>query len=132
MSVQSADSPRRKSILESPWYWLYAFCTAALVALLLLGPKFAERQAQIERQAQGRERAAQQRAGKTPSTPMSTAAATIITLRPIMLLLAGILAAAWGMLWWRHFRRPNRGSVSSSAAEESPHTDLQLSSRGKP
>jgi cell division protein FtsL len=131
MSAPSAESPRRKSILESPWYWLYAFCTVALAALVLMTPKFAERQAQIERQAQGRERAAQQRAGKTPSTPMSTAAATIVTLRPLMLLLAAVLAAAWAVLWWRHFRRPAVSTAASNTIDHSTSTDMHLSAGAK-
>jgi hypothetical protein len=116
MDVSSVE-PRRKSILESPWYWVYAFCTAALVAVAIIGPKFAERQAQIERQAQGRERAAQQRAGKAPSTPMSTAESTYISLGPLTWTLAAVLVVAWGVLWWQHFRR--RGILANSATANS-------------
>ena len=32
------------SVTESPWYWIYVFCTAALIGLVLLGPKVLERQ----------------------------------------------------------------------------------------
>jgi membrane protein implicated in regulation of membrane protease activity len=100
----SNDTPRRRPILESPWYWACLFCTAGLVALVLMGPKFAERQAQVERQYQGRERAAQRKAGETPSTPMSTAGDTRVLLWPLQLALAVILAVAWPVFWWHHFR----------------------------
>ena len=99
----TATQPRR-SILESPWYWLYVFCTAALVALALMGPKFAARQSQIERQYQGRERAQQQRLGREPAAQMSTVGQTYISLTPLVVVLAAVLAVAWPVLWWRHFR----------------------------
>jgi len=48
------------------------FATAGLVALVLMNPKFGTRQAEIERQFQGRERAQQAQSGQEPSTEMST------------------------------------------------------------
>lgn len=113
--------PRRKSITESPWYWACLFCTAGLVALVLVGPKFEARQAQIERQYQGRERAAQQKAGQSPTTPMSTTGDTYISLRPLQVALAALLVASWPVLWWRHFRRrpevvPTSGDVTTEAS----------------
>lgn len=109
-----SSPPRRKSITESPWYWVCLFCTAGLVALVLVGPKFEARQAQIERQYQGRERAAQQRAGQSPSTPMSMAGDTYISLWPLQVALAVLLAASWPVLWWRHFRRRSEAGATDS------------------
>ena len=96
----------RRPLTESPWYWVYLFCTAGLVALILAGPKFAARQSQIERKAQGRQRAAQNIAGKVPVTPLSDEEHTQIGLRPLYYVLGGVLLVAWIQLIWRqYFRR---------------------------
>ncbi len=80
---------------DSPWFWAYLFTTAALIALALIGPKFAARQAQIEREFQGRQRAAQSMHGQEPTGPLSTAERTLITLRPLFFGLAAIMTVAW-------------------------------------
>ena len=103
--MADSSSPVRKSILESPWYWVYAFCAAALVALLLVAPKFGARQAQIERQYQGRQRAAQQLQGRAPTTPLSTQDNTSIRLWPLYTLIAAAFIVSWLVLWFRHFGR---------------------------
>jgi hypothetical protein len=93
----------RRPMTDSPWFWVYLFSTAALVALALIGPKFAARQAQIEREYQGRQRAAQQVQGAEPTGELSTAEKTLITLRPLFLGLAAVTVAAWIVTWlsWR-------------------------------
>src|SRR5881296_3758760 len=80
---------------DSPWFWAYLFTTAALIALALIGPRFAARQAQIEREFQGRQRAAQNIQGQEPSGGLSTAEQTLITLRPLFFGLAAIMTIAW-------------------------------------
>jgi len=89
----------RRSMTDSPWFWVYLFTTAGLIALALIGPKFAERQAQIEREYQGRQRAAQQAQGEEPTGELSTAERTLITLRPLFLGLAAITIIAWIVTW---------------------------------
>src|SRR5688572_25207080 len=97
-SMESA----RRPISESPWFWAYLFTAAALVALALAGPKFAARQSQIEREFQGRQRAAQNQGGQTPSGELSSTERTLITLRPLLLGLAVITIAAWIVFWRTH------------------------------
>jgi hypothetical protein len=80
---------------DSPWFWAYLFTTAALIALALIGPKFAARQAQIEREFQGRQRVAQNVQGQEPSGTLSTAERTLISLRPLFFGLALITTVAW-------------------------------------
>src|SRR5262245_2224074 len=95
-----------RPLAASPWFWVYLFATAALVALALIGPKFAARQAQIEREYQGRQRAAQQAQGAEPTGELSTAEKTLITLRPLFLGLAAITVVAW-IITWLSSRRAN-------------------------
>lgn len=96
------------SVTESPWYWVYVFSTAGLVGLMLLGPKMLQRQTQEERSFQGRRRAEEQKHGQTPATAMSDVQNTLLTLRPLFLILGGTLIVAWVVFWWQHFgrRRP--------------------------
>ena len=91
-------SPSRP-ITDSPWFWTYVFATAGLMALALVGPKFARRQAQIEREFQGRQRAAQTIHGHEPSGELSTAERTMLTLHPLFLGLAAITTIAWIIFW---------------------------------
>ena len=107
---------RRKPITDSPWFWVYMFSTAGLVALVLMNPKFGSRQAEIERKYQGRERALQNQMGQEPDTEMSTRDKTMIGLKPLYLALGGALIVAWTILWWNHFR-PRTTTNPRSASE---------------
>ena len=98
-------SPPRP-ISDSPWFWVYLFGTAALIALALISPKFGPRQAQIEREYQGRTRAAQNLNGVEPDLAMSSAQQTLVTLQPLFLALAAITSLGWIIFWWtRRVRR---------------------------
>jgi hypothetical protein len=104
-------SPSR-SFTDSPWFWVYLFSTAALIALALIGPKFGSRQAQIEREFQGRQRTAQNLNGQEPSGELSTEGQTLITLRPLFLGLATVTIGAWFLFWRVHFaQHPNAESM---------------------
>jgi|SRR6185295_15672747 len=92
----------QRPITDSPWFWVYLFATGALIALALMGPKFAARQAQIEREFQGRQRAAQSASGQEPSGALSSAEKTLITLRPLFLTMAAITVVAWIVFWRGH------------------------------
>src|SRR5438128_5840964 len=88
-----------RRMTDSPWFWAYLFTTAALIALALIGPKFAARQAQIEREFQGRQRAAQNIHGQEPSGALSTTEQTLISLRPLFFGLAIVTTIAWIVFW---------------------------------
>jgi hypothetical protein len=94
-----------RPITDSPWFWAYLFATTALICLALIGPKFAARQAQIEREFQGRQRVAQQTHGQEPSGQLSTAERTLITLRPLFWGLSIITTVAWIVFWRSHIAR---------------------------
>ena len=104
-----------RPITDSPWFWAYLFGTAALIALALAGPKFGPRQAQIEREFQGRQRAAQNLNGQAPSVELSSASRTVINLRPLFLALAAITVIAWIFFWRTHLARQ---SIVMSEAQQ--------------
>ena len=98
----------RTPITDSPWFWVYLFGTAALIALALLTPKYGPRQAQLEREFQGRQRAAQNLNGQQPSIALSSAGRTLISLQPLYFGLAAMTLVAWIVFWLRHIARRTR------------------------
>jgi hypothetical protein len=109
MNARSASTGR--SITDSPWYWVYLFCTAGAVALLLAGPKFAARQSQIERNSEDRLHAATYIAKQqldVNALESEQPTATRITLWPLYAVLGCVLSVAWFNLWRVH----NRGNSS--------------------
>ncbi len=112
--MSEAVESKRKPITESPWYWFYLFATTGLIFLVVMSPKFSSRQAQVERQGQGRQRAIQQQLGQTPTTEMSTSDNTRVTLRPLYWILGGVLVVAWVGLWWSRFRQPRIASQTKN------------------
>lgn len=109
-----------RSVTDSAWFWVYLFATAGLIALALVGPKFSARQAQIEREFQGRQRAAQQAHAQEPTGQLSTAGETLITLRPLFWGLATVTAIAWLVFWRTHLKRESASATPHSALRN-PH-----------
>jgi hypothetical protein len=107
-------------MLDSPWYWLYLFSAAALAALFLAGPRYEQRQAQLERSYQARQRAVQHQVGETPSTPLSEPTRTTIPLWPLFGVLSVLLLVAWWGLWNRKSRIADMGSDSLPSDEATP------------
>jgi hypothetical protein len=102
------SSPNPPPLAESAWFWVYLFSTAALVALALAAPKYAERQPQLERRFLARQAGGQAVAG--PEGPVAPASYSrmIIYQRPQFVICSVLLAAAWVRLWWQ--RRYGVGS----------------------
>lgn len=91
---------RRGANTDSPWFWGYWFGVFALVSLFLAAPKFRERQAHIEREYQGRTRAAQNLQGEEPDVELSAPGRTEITLWPLFAGLGAITVASWMVYFW--------------------------------
>ena|SRR5436190_1133398 len=94
------SEPKHPPLTDSPWFWLYLFSIAALAGLLLIGPKYYARQTQVERQYEGKVRAAQAASGAQPTKEMSTPDATKSSLAPLFLLFGAIWICAWPLVWW--------------------------------
>jgi hypothetical protein len=100
----SSTSPPRPPLSDSPWFWLYLFATSAIIGGAIIGPKFNQRQAQVERQFQGRSRAEQAKAGQTPDVPLSSPETVHWNLRPLLGVLSVVAGAGWLVLWYRRYR----------------------------
>jgi hypothetical protein len=107
MTISPTQPQSPKPLADSPLFWLLLFASAALVMLAVVQPKFAEREARLERMYHSRGRAAERSppsAARQPSDPREfeaeepeeyVPAEPIVTLRPLMFLLSGIVFAAW-------------------------------------
>lgn len=109
----------RSSVLESPWYWIYAFCAVGLALLLLFNKRSSERQLVEERQAQAHQRAKQIQQGQEPSVEPSTPESHIVSVRPLFLTLAVAALVGWAVVWYRHFYRKPHAPVDNSPVDTS-------------
>lgn len=91
---------------------MYLFATAALVALFWAGPRYAQRQSQMDRHFEGRQYAAAHPSHVESPQAFATPGDKLRILRPLGYGLAVALAIAWGRLWWQRFHRPRRESPS--------------------
>ena len=103
LNSAAASSSARVPITDSPWFWAYLFGTAAVVALMLAGPRYSQRQPQLERQFAARQRGGQAIAGPNGSVPPSTSEQMIISLRPLYILLIMLLSVGWIGFYYRRF-----------------------------
>jgi len=108
-------------LTDSPWFWVCMFATAALLGLTIAQPKYGRRQAQIEKQYQGREFSVRGRAGTESNQPYSTPDDTLIGLGPLFWVFGIAVAIAWAAFWRQRFRqRSGAGSSLQSSANASP------------
>ena len=114
---QRGETSRKKSITESPWYWVYLFSTAVLIAIVLLGPKIIGRQTIDERNYQERQRTYQQASGEQPDIPLSTNDNQLITLQPLIITFAIVLAVSWIILWYKHFYRRDQEPLAKDVED---------------
>ena len=120
MTESSAVQSR---VSDSPWFWVTLFCSAALAVLVVARGQVAQRQAIIERQNQGRQRAAEMAATGEAVTEMSTPENTVITIDGLIVVLAVILLISGNMYWlWRRANRRHGGAGKTSPADEPGQT----------
>ncbi len=110
-------TPPRRSITESPWYWAYLFCTGGLVALVIVGPKYAQRQTQIEQNGQKRQWAAQLAAGREQTESPTSGGSQSIALWPLFVVLGTLLSLAWLKLIYDHRRRQQVAGEATAAGD---------------
>lgn len=108
--------------LESPWFWLLVFSLVALVAVVMIGPKYMRRQARLEQKMEARVRANQHledQPGSEESGERSGGENDIVTVGPLASFLAILAAVAWYQ-WTRERARwlaARRDALAASPAE---------------
>lgn len=108
-----------RPLAESPWYWAYLFCTGGLIALVVIGPKYALRQSQIEQNGQKRQWAAQLAAGRAVTDSPEPDVGQAVPLWPLFVLLGGCLGVAWIKLIRDHVRR-RRAAMQAPPSGDGP------------
>jgi hypothetical protein len=104
--------------VESPWLWLAVFLSAAILSLTIISPRFEERQPQIERQYQARERSGYAVSAHQEPEELSQGGRLMIPLRPLQLLLvAGLLVCAM-IFWVQRVRAMMRLPAQSPSRDE--------------
>ena len=119
----TSESQEKPALTDSPWFWLYIFATAGLVALTVMGPKYKSRQALEERKYQARLRAREMADQGVATTNLSDEEHLIITLQPLYVALGALFVGGWVLLWHHRFRRPHEQPGKSLPAQTSSQSD---------
>lgn len=98
--------PRPAPITDSPLFWLLLFGSVGLVLLTAIEPKFIKRQERIERMHESRQRARPADRGQTRDLTAAPAWQPTgrVSLRPLMLFLAGVLLVTMVVMQFRRQR----------------------------
>jgi hypothetical protein len=112
-------------ITDSPWFWLVLFVAGALMAIVVIGPKHAYRQARLERMNDSREQIARNEAGElpeddAPARELDARAARQFTLGPLAAVLALLLAVGAAALGVLAFLRADARRGARRRAKENP------------
>jgi len=88
-------------LTDSPWFWLRLFSYAALIVLVAIGPKYSQRQRQIELQYQSRHDLEFRGEQRPEGGSRIFADDRLISLRPLAAVALAVLVTAEIALWWR-------------------------------
>jgi len=88
-----------------------------LIALVIVGPKYAQRQSQIEQNGQKRQWAAQLAVGGEVNDAPAANNVLAVALWPLFVVLGLLLAVAWIKLIRDHMNRRKQVSVTASPVE---------------
>ena len=115
----------RPGITDSPWLWAFAFSAMGTIGVLVIAPKYDDRQKRLEARYEGREQiAARRQANNSADTSQSAAFENTETYgygqsRRVPLIYLGSLlflaAVGTGYMLWRTEQRPATPDGSDSA-----------------
>lgn len=123
----------RTPLTDSPWFWLYLFGTAGVLAIAAQSTRYGDRQSQHDRQFQGRQHIYRHAADEDAAAPFSTAADKVADLRPLYALLLTVIGAGWVGLGWQRFRERQLLQAESSRMANPPANgvDVDVPADGK-
>lgn len=116
MNPSNPDTPshvrRLRSLGESPWFWAVLIVNGAILGLLLIAPKYREREAMLERRYGVRREIAERRATGQPPLPASNVPADphaqdrplLVPLWRLLTVLVVLDVAALVVFVWRQRR----------------------------
>jgi hypothetical protein len=109
-------------LTDSPWFWIYLFGTAALIAMFLIGQKadtvqaqrdgnFTRRQMSLERQAAGGKTASD---AAKPADQSAAAEPRYVDFNVFYAIIGAVTVFAWIMHWRQYLQRR---SIPSSSVQ---------------
>jgi hypothetical protein len=117
-NVDSATRPTHR-LADSPWFWLCLFASAAVLALIAIGPKYRQREARLETQlrmrdhlVRGEQSIASSKGDSEPA--VATEDDLIRSTEPLIWILSGAVAVGWGLLFWSRRTGANRVSANDA------------------
>jgi hypothetical protein len=122
-SIASQDSAT--AMTDSPWFWCYAFATVGLGLLVLVGPKWIERQVGLDQRARGIRHSLDQLAANetevVTQNELGQSRAVIEhrwrrQFRMLVGILAIVLSAAW-IVFFSQRRRSRRWATSGQVID---------------
>lgn len=104
----------RPKLSDSPWFWVYLFGVAALIAMFLIGQKADTVQAQRDGNFTRRQASLERQAGKNVETKSAdgteTAEPRYVDFNIFYAILGAVTVFAWIMHWRQYL---NRRSITS-------------------
>lgn len=102
--MSANEKPGVQTPTDSPWLWLAVFTFGAIIALVLMSPKFEGRQSQLERQYEARQ-AAGQSVSSDDDRSITHGGELIITLKPLFSFFVVLLFALTAAFWIGRYRQ---------------------------
>jgi hypothetical protein len=140
MRLFTSDNPQseirnpKSPFTDSPWFYVLVFSLMALLALIVIGPKYGQRQSAMDRKYQARERIEDGRAARNNSgvearnndvadrRSFATPDDTLVPLWPLAVVLSAVALFATYMLL------RGRGRLATASSEQSGSLPDSISS----
>lgn len=115
-----SESPvlARRKLTESPWFWACTFASVAALALIAIDGKYRRREAQLEGKAQMRLHLGKMNAEGVSArdAQFEQDSGLLKTPAPLLWVLGGVVAVAWGMLFRARAREVTHGTGDRAAS----------------
>jgi hypothetical protein len=117
--ISLSEHSSQNRLADSPWFWLCLFASAAVLALIAIGPKYRQREARLETQLRMRDHLARGEESIASSTDSAEPAVAteedlIRSTGPLIWILSGAVAVGWGLLFYSRRTSANRVSPSDA------------------
>ena len=116
----ASSQPLVSAITDSPWFWVLLFSCVGLVAMELIDRKFSSRQAQLEKQYQGRQFARLEQGrgegNSSPTVEFSQPKRLEVTLWPIKLVALLAMGLSTVLLSRRQLLRVRNSAAAGAAS----------------
>ena len=110
-------------VSDSPWFWVYLFATAGLIALLLADHKFDHRQSEIEREFSARQSYGHVLSSEDGPIAPPTPGNQHLTLRPLYMIMSIVLVVGWTTFYLK--RMSWRSNSATQVSRQEKASDIE-------